>query len=133
MKHLPTIAGALLGLAFITFSLLYFLEMMPKEDPPPEGSPVALFFGAFAPTGWMDFVKGCEIVGGILVAIPLTRNFGLLVLGPVIVNILAFQIFLTGGAGLADPALIVICLLAAYLLWVERKAFGGLLHRRRRS
>jgi uncharacterized membrane protein YphA (DoxX/SURF4 family) len=132
MKHIPIIAGALLGLAFITFGLLYFLEMMPKNDPP-EGSPVAHFFGAFGPTGWMDFVKVCEIVGGILVAIPKTRNFGLLVLGPIIVNILAFHIFLTQGAGLADPALILICLLAAYLLWAERKTFRGLLHRQKLS
>ena len=129
MKHLPTIAGALLGLAFVTFGLMYFLEMMPKQDPPPADSPVAMFFGAFKPTGWMDFVKALEMIGGILVAIPKTRNFGLLVLGPIIVNILAFQIFLAKGAGLADPALIVICLLAVYLLWIERKAFAGLLHR----
>lgn len=55
-----------------------------------------MFFGAFGPTGFMNFVKTCELIGGILVAIPVTLNFGLLLLGPVIVNI-------TGGAGLLDP------------------------------
>ncbi len=47
---------------------------------------------------------------------------------PLIVNILAFHIFLTQGAGLLDPPLILICLLAAFLLWSGRKKFAGLLN-----
>ncbi len=86
--------------------------------------------GAFAPTGYLHFVKICEVIGGILVAIPLTRNFGLLILGPVIVNILAFHIFITGGHGLFEPTLIIICLIAAYLLWDARGKFLGLLNRK---
>jgi hypothetical protein len=82
--------------------------------------------GAFGPTGYMTFVKVCELLGGILVAIPKTRNFGLLILGPIIVNILAFTIFVVKGAGLFNPMLIVICLLALYLLWVARKQFAAL-------
>lgn len=42
-------------------------------------------------------------------------------------NILAFHVFIMGGAGLFEPMLIIIILLAAYLLWIGRKAFGGLL------
>jgi hypothetical protein len=85
-----------------------------------------MFFGAFGPTGYMTFVKVLELLGGILVAIPRTRNFGLLVLGPIIVNILAFHAFITKGEGLFNPMLIVIVLLALYLLWVGRKGFAGL-------
>jgi putative oxidoreductase len=128
-KHIPTVAGALLGLAFIALGLMFLLNMMPKSEAPPAGSPVALFMGAIVPTGYMTFVKVLEVLGGVLVAIPRTRNLGLLVLGPIIVNILAFHIFLTNGAGLKDPALIVISLLAVYLLWVERKAFCALVCR----
>ena len=83
--------------------------------------------GALGPTGYMDFVKVLEVIGGVLVAIPLTRNFGLLVLGPIIINILAFHVFLNKGAELANPVLIVIVLLASFLLWSERKVFLGLL------
>ncbi len=61
-------------------------------------------------------------------AIPRTRNFGLLVLGPILVNILAFHLFIMKGVGLADPMFIVIVLLAAYLFWAGRKAFAGLLN-----
>ncbi len=128
MKLANNIAGGLLGLAFVAFGGMYFLNMMPKMPPPPEGSPVAMFMGAFVPSGYLSFVKACELIGGILTAIPLTRNWGLLLLGPVIVNILAFNILIAKG-GITDPPLVIICLLAAYLLWAGRRAFAGLLNR----
>lgn len=107
MKHLPTVAGVLLGLLFVLSSVvvLFGLVAMP---PPPEGSAAALFFGAFGPTGYMTFVKVLELLGGILV------------------NILAFHVFITKGTGLFDPILIGIVLLAAYLLWSGRKSFANL-------
>ncbi|MEK6230578.1 MAG: hypothetical protein N2A42_01880 [Luteolibacter sp.] len=83
---------------------------------------------ALYPTGYLAFVKCLEIAGGILVVIPKTRNLGLLLLGPIVVNILAFHVFLTGGAGLADPVVILITVLAGYLLWSGRKSFYGLLN-----
>jgi hypothetical protein len=129
MKHIPTIAGAILGLLFISASVMVLFNLGPRPEPPPDGSPPAHFMAAFAPTGYLTFVKICELTGGILVAIPRTRNLGLLVLGPIILNILAFHAFVTAGVGLFDPMLIVICLLAAYLLWVERRAFLGLVFR----
>jgi hypothetical protein len=101
--------------------------------PPPEGTPPALFMGAFAPTGYLTFVKVLEVIGGVLVAIPLTRNLGLLVLGPIIVNILAFHAFITKGEGLLSPMILFIVAVALYLLWVGRKAFAGLIGARRPS
>jgi len=126
-KYLPTVAGALLGLLFIMSSVVVLFKLAPNPKFP-DGSPVALFMSAFGPTGYMTFVKIFELLGGILVAIPRTRNLGLLVLGPIIVNILAFHIFITGGQGLFEPILDVIIVLALYLLWVGRKAFAGLLN-----
>ena len=96
---------------------------------PPEDSPPAIFFGVLFSTGFLSFVKVLEILGGILVAIPKTRNIGLLILGPIVVNILAFQVFIAGGAGLFDPPVIVVSLLSAVLLWSERRAFCGLVER----
>ena len=127
MKYLPTIAGVLLGLLFVASSVVVLFNLV-HAPPMPEGTPAALFMGAFAPTGYLTFVKVMELLGGILVAIPRTRNFGLLVLGPIIINILAFHTFIMKGATLFDPMLIVIVLLALYLLWVGRKAFAGLMN-----
>lgn len=129
MKYLPTIAGVLLGLMFMAAGLMLLLHIGPTPPAPPEGSAAALFMGAFAPTGYLTFVKILEVTGGLLVAIPRTRNLGLLILGPIIVNILAFHIFIMDGAGLADPMLIAICAFAAFLLWSERRAFAFLVTR----
>ena len=127
MKYLPNIAGGLLGLAYIAFGLMVLLKLGPTPPPPPEGSPAAMFMGAFAPTGYLTFVKFFEVLGGLLVAIPRTRNFGLLILGPIIINILAFHIFVMKGEGLFSPVIIIIVVLALYLLWCGRKEFAGLL------
>lgn len=126
MKHATTIAGGLLGLIFVVFGLNFFLKFIPIPSPP-EGSHPAMFLGAMYMSGYLTFVKVLEILGGVLVAIPKTRNVGLLVLAPVIVNILAFQIFLVKGAGLADPVIILITILPLFLLWSTRKSFAGLL------
>ena len=125
MKYAPTIAGGLLGLLFIMSGVVVLLKLVPMP-PPPEGTPMAMFMGAFAPTGYLTFVKALEVVGGVLVAIPRFRNLGLLVLGPIIINILAFHFFVAKGEGLFNPMIILIVALASYLLWVGRKAFAGL-------
>ncbi len=130
MKHLPTVAGALLGLAFVVFGLNFFLNFIPMpNDPSPADAPHKLFMGALFPTGYLAFVKVLEILGGLLVAVPRTRNLGLLILGPIIVNILCFHIFLKKGATLVDPANITITVLALFLLWTERRAFAFLVTR----
>ena len=128
MKLLPTLAAGLLGLAFIIFGSNFFLNFIPMPaDPSPAGAPHKLFMAAMFPTGYLAFVKVLEILGGVLVALPKTRNIGLLILGPIIVNILAFHIFLTKGAGLTNPPVVAIVLLSAFVLFSERKAFAGLL------
>jgi len=127
MKIVNNIIGGLLGLLFVfSASVVLFKINIPQPPPPPEGSPAAHFMAAFIPTGYMTFVKVCELTGGILVAIPKTRNFGLLILGPIIINILCFHGFVTAGVGLTSPMLIVICLAALYLLWVGRHQFLNL-------
>jgi hypothetical protein len=84
---------------------------------------------AFGPTGYFKFVKAFELVGGVLVMIPRLRNFGLLLLGPIVVNIVAFHLFIGGGfKDFANPMLLGTVVLSLYLLWVGRKGFGALLN-----
>lgn len=125
-KRLPDIAGIVLGLLFVMSAVVVLFNLV-KAPPPPEGSPAAMFFGAFGPTGYLTFVKVFELVGGVFVMIPRLRNFGLLLLGPVIVNIIAFHIFLGGGfKDLLNPMLFLTIALSLYLLWVGRKSFAAL-------
>jgi putative oxidoreductase len=126
MKIAANIVGGLLGFVFIAFSLMVLLKLVPMP-PPPEGTPAALFVGAFVPTGYLTFVKVFELIGGCLIAVPRTRNLGLLVLGPIILNILAFHTFIMKGEGLFGIP-VIIGVLALFLLWAGRKSFAGLMN-----
>jgi uncharacterized membrane protein YphA (DoxX/SURF4 family) len=126
-RIVSNIAGVLLGLVFISASIPVLFKLVPVPEMP-EGTPIAHFMAAFGPTGYTTFVKILELTGGILVAIPRTRNLGLLVLVPIMVNIIAFHIFITNGEGLLSPILVAAVLLALYLLWVARKQIAGLLN-----
>ena len=126
-KYLPTLAGILLGLCFLAASIpvLFNLISIPKL---PEGTPAAHFMAAFVPTGYLKFVKLFEFVGGLLVLIPRLRNLGLLLLGPVIVNIIAFHALVDDPRHLINPMLDIIIVCALFLLWDARRKFACLLN-----
>lgn len=127
LKCLPAVASVLLGFVFVASGLVVLLKLVPIPPPPPTDTAPGQFMAAFGSTGYLTFIKLLEVLGGLLVVIPKTRNLGLLVLGPIIVNILAFHGFIMEGEGLFSPTLIVICVLAIYLLWDARKRFAGLI------
>ncbi len=125
MKIATHIVAVLLGLLFLAGALFYFFGTLPP--PPPPDSLPGKFMAAFGPTGYMAFVKVCEILGGALVIVPRTRNLGLLVLGPIIINILCFHGFVAQGGW--SPVHGFITVAALFLLWSERRAFAGLVNR----
>jgi hypothetical protein len=128
MKYLPAIAGTLLGLCFLAASIPVLLNLFPMPKMP-EGTPTGDFMAAFGPTGYVKFVKMFEFIGGIVVMVPRLRNIGLLLLGPVIVNIIAFHILIEGKpAELANPMIIIIVICVLFLLWNARSKFAGLLN-----
>ena len=126
MKKTALIAGGFLGLVFVVFGLNFFLRFIPIPQPP-EGSPPAMFMGAMYITGYLAFIKVLEIIGGLLIAIPRTRTIGLLILGPIIVNIFAFHIFLTKGVGLFDPVVLLVGFISLFLIWAEKERFKNFL------
>ena len=130
-KCLPCIAGGILGALFVMAGVMFFFNLGPKPHSP-EGTPISHFFAAFGPTGYMKFVMTFELIGGLLVMIPRLRNIGLLLLGPVIVNIIAFHVLLDDPKNLLNLQYFwmfyLIILLALYLLWCGRKNFARLLN-----
>lgn len=88
--------------------------------PLPDETTATLFHAAFHPPGHPTFVDLCELPGGALVALPPTRNPGLLVPGPIIPNILAYHLFITGGEGLLSLLLLSLVGLALCFHWVGR-------------
>jgi uncharacterized membrane protein YphA (DoxX/SURF4 family) len=120
MKAATIIARVLLGLVFFVFGLNAFLHFIPM--PPPQGQAGA-FMGALFTSHYLYAIKCFEISGGLLLLIGRFVPLGLTLVGPVIVNILFYDIFLDH-SGL--PMGIVIAVLALFLLWRYRAAFAGL-------
>lgn len=126
-KLVPNIIGVLLGLCFLLASVPLLLHLAPIPNLP-EGTPSYHFMAALGPTGYLTFVKVCELMGGLLVMIPRFRNIGLLILGPIIVNIIANGVFIDYPKGLLNPLVPAVAFLALFLLWTARAKFAALLN-----
>jgi putative oxidoreductase len=123
MKITIIIARSLLGLIFAVFGSNAFLHFIPM---PPMSGPAGAFTGAMYETGYLYVVASCQVVGGLILLSGRFTPLGLTLLGPVIVNILCFHIFMNH-AGL--PLALVVAALALFLLWQNRSAFVGLLRK----
>ena len=124
MKIAIIIARSLLGLVFVVFGLNAFLNFIPL--PPPKGELAGEFMKALFVSHYLYAVKCFEISGGLLLLTGRFTPLGLTLVGPVIVNILFYDLFLDP-SGL--PLGIVLAILALFLLWQKRHAFAGLLSR----
>lgn len=124
-RKLPTIARIGLGLVFATFGLNKLVPFLPQ---PPISGPPAQFFGALFATGYMiPLIAVTEIVSGILLLSGRFVPLALTLLAPVIVNILAFHVFLAP-AGVGVPLMVLA--LELYLAWSYRDVFAPMLHMR---
>jgi putative oxidoreductase len=121
MKVLTIIARVLLGLMFAVFGANIFLHFIPM--PPPKPSLATDFSKALMESGYMYVVGFLQVAGGLLLLIGRFVPLGLTLLGPVIVNILLFHIFLER-TGL--PMALVVSALALFLLCRYRANFAGL-------
>ena len=124
MKIVALICRILLGLMFVVFGANGIHPFIPMGPMPPAGSPPAQFMGVMMPSGWMHHVAFFQILGGLLVLIGGTAPLGLVILGPILVNLLLFHILLTGGQGIA-PGLIA-TLLEIILIYAYRNNFAGI-------
>ena len=121
MRIITIIARILLGLLFVVLGSNAFLHFIPM---PPMAGPSGDFIGAMAATGYMHVIAAVQVIGGALLLIGKYVPLGLTLLGPVIVNIVLFHIFLDR-AGLAMA--LCVCAFWLFLLWAYRAAFAGLL------
>jgi putative oxidoreductase len=123
MKIATIIARVLLGLVFFVFGwAVFFPHLIPM--PPLPKNEAGAFMGALFSSGYLYAIKCFEIAGGFLLLIGKKVPLGLTLVGPVLVNVLFYDIFLDH-SGL--PMGIVLAVLALFLLWAHRKAFAGLL------
>jgi uncharacterized membrane protein YphA (DoxX/SURF4 family) len=121
MKIFEIITRVLLGLVFVVFGSNAFLHFI---HPPPMSGPSGDFINAMVDTGYVKVVGFCQVAGGLTLLVGRFIPLGLTLLGPVIVNILCYHIFLSHeGWQVAS----VVAALALFLLWRHRANFAGLL------
>lgn len=119
MNKAILIARILLGVGFVVFGLNFFFKFM--AIPKSEGLP-AQFMGALFASGALALIKVLEIVGGALVLSKRFAPLGLVILGPIVANILMYDIYL---AKAFNPAGTLMLVLTVFLVWAYRKNFAG--------
>ena len=123
IKISAIITRTLLGLMFVVFGLNGFLNFIPM-GPMPEG-PAATFLGGLAQSGYFfPFLKGMEVIIGVMLLLNLFTPLALVMLVPINLNILAFHLFLTPGEVMMS---IVLVALNFYLAWVYRNSYRQVL------
>jgi len=115
------ILRSLLGLIFLVFGLNHFFAFLPM---PPMQGPAAAFIGALAASGYMlALVSGTQAAAGAMLLAGVLVPLALVILAPIIVNIMAFHVFLEpSGMG---PG-VVVTVLELILAWQYRAAFAPL-------
>jgi putative oxidoreductase len=120
MKYLIHVVRILLGLVFVIFGSNAFVQFLPM--PPLQGDAGA-FIGAMARTGYLTVIAALQILGGLCLLSGRFVPLGLTILGPIIVNIILYHLFLDrSGIELG----LCISIAALFLLWVYRYKFPAI-------
>lgn len=121
-RFVPGAARVVLGLIFFVFGLNGFLGFLPQPPLPPAAGG---FLGGLASAGYMfPLIKGTEVVVGLLLLSGRWVPLALTIAAPVIVNIVAFHLFLAP-AGMILPIVMLSAEIA--LAWWYRDAFRPML------
>ena len=118
---LPVIMRTILGAIFITSGTNNYLSFMPDSHYSAEG---LSFITALKDSGYLfDLIKSMEVLGGTMLILNMFTPIVIIVLAPIIVNIVLFELFLSSSYMLV-PLTLVIC--EAYLFWEYRNLFKWL-------
>ena len=125
MKIVFLIARLLLGLVFLVFGLNGFLNFL-SMGPMPTGL-AGQFIGALFLSHYYWVVAVLQIAGGLLLLANRFVPLGLVLLGPIIVNIICYHVFLNhSGAALAA----VVTILWFIVFYGKRQYFAGVFAQR---
>lgn len=120
MKIAVLIARILLGLVFLVFGLNAFFHFIPMQIIPGDAGVMATLMYTH---GWLTFHGLLYTIAGILLIVGRYVPVGLVILGPILVNILVFHITLNpSGIGMG----LVCTLLELFLIYAYWPAFEGI-------
>jgi putative oxidoreductase len=121
MKIVKQIPAILLGAMFIFGGATHLFHFGPT--PPPMTGDADTFMKLFGSTGYMTTIKVCELLFGILVLIPKTRALGLLLLAPIVVNILLFELHISN-----DPKIgVILAVVTAIAIYLNKEKYASIL------
>jgi putative oxidoreductase len=116
---------ALFRVVFGVFWLASGLSGLMGLVPPPSTSAAGVFLAGLSAAGYlMPLVCLLQVLAGALIVSPRLAPLGLTVLAPVMVQVLAFRLFL--GAPPMLPIALVLTAGHVYLAWKNRAAFSAL-------
>ena len=120
MKIAVIIARILLGLVFVVFGLNVFHPFIPGPLPPGDAG---VMMGLMFKHGWFTFFGVLYILAGLLILIGRFVPIGLVILGPILVNIVLFHVSFHV-PGLAGASVFVV--LEIFLIYAYREHFKAL-------
>jgi hypothetical protein len=113
IKHIP---AYLLALVYLVFGANFFLHFIPMT---PMAGNAGAFAGLLYSTGFLAFVKVLEISFGLLLLVPKLRALAYILIAPISVNILLFEIFISHQPGIG----IALVVLNAIGIFVNKEKF----------
>ena len=122
LKYASIGARILLGLMFVVFGFGYFF----MGDVPLDtlSAPARQYFSALLATGFfLPFLKAVEGIAGLMLFFRRWAALALLVLAPIIIQILLFDIFLDGSGLLVG---VVCAVLAGFVAWCNWDKYAPL-------
>jgi len=125
MKIVVLIARLLLGLIFVVFGLNGFLNFL-SMGPMPTGL-AGQFMGALFVSHYYWVIAALQVVGGVLFLVNRFVPLALVLLGPVIVNILCYHVFLNPSGAVPAAVVTVLWLIVFY---GKRQYFSGIFAQR---
>jgi putative oxidoreductase len=97
MKLIKNIPVYLLALIYLVFGANYFLHFIGM---PPMGGDAGAFAGLLFTTKFLLVVKILEVGLGVLLILPKTRALALLLIAPITINILLFELLIAHQPGI---------------------------------
>lgn len=119
-KLIITIISFLLGIVFFVFGLNYFINFMPTP-PLPDGV-MKDYFNIMYNSKYLLVVKILEVVIGALFFIPKTRALAAILIAPIVINILLFELLISGTPGIG----VVLFILNAALFVLNKDKYKAI-------
>jgi putative oxidoreductase len=120
MKYLNNILSVILAFPYVAFGPSYWLHYIPM--PPMEGMP-GQYAAVLHDSGYMGLIKVFEIVFGLMIMFNFKRPLALILMAPITLNILFFELFFAHMPGIG----LILTVLNGILIYRYRANYRGIM------